>query len=302
MSRWRWSGARRRRAAVHPSVQHAFANSPTGMAIATIEGRLSAVNPALVRLLARAPGALLGHRLVELTAPGDQDGLRRQLLALGLGDVASSRHQTRLMEGDGTTFDAMVSAVTVFDDQGRPDHLVVQFDDVSEYTREVAQMRERALHDPLTGLANRTLFTDRLDHAFASHRREGWPLTLLFADLDGFKTVNDRYGHSVGDEVLVAVGARLLDGVRSADTVARMGGDEFAVLCERTSAADAEHVVERVHQAVAQPVIVGDMRLTVTASVGMQTSHAGNDDPRQLLQRADAAMYEHKRSRALRTA
>jgi diguanylate cyclase (GGDEF)-like protein len=158
-----------------------------------------------------------------------------------------------------------------------------------------AELRHQAFHDPLTGLANRALFTDRLRHGLALHRRDMRPLSLLYCDLDGFKTVNDTLGHDAGDEVLKAVAERLLAITRAGDTVARLGGDEFVVLIE--DGGDAGEAAARIAAALAQPAAVGRHRVELAASIGIAelTPQAPTVDATTLLQRADAAMYHAKR-------
>jgi diguanylate cyclase (GGDEF)-like protein len=164
----------------------------------------------------------------------------------------------------------------------------------------VSEGRERlahqAFHDALTGLANRALFRDRLDHALALHRRDGGGLAVLFLDLDDFKAVNDRYGHAAGDRLLRAAAQRLADGVREGDTVARVGGDEFAVLLE--GAADPERVAQRLLDALREPYDLDGRIAFVGASVGLVDAADQGDDTTAewLVRRADAAMYAGKRS------
>ncbi|WP_432991467.1 diguanylate cyclase domain-containing protein [Dactylosporangium sp. CA-233914] len=166
--------------------------------------------------------------------------------------------------------------------------------------RREAELRHLALHDPLTALANRTLFYERVEHAFDTHQRSGLTFAVLFLDLDGFKPVNDRFGHNAGDAVLRQVAERLRHGVRSADTVARLGGDEFAVLAEQlTDPGDARAAAERVIAAVNEPnepspdLPPGAAGVRVGASVGvaLSTDAVDADD---ILRQADAAMYAAK--------
>ena len=162
----------------------------------------------------------------------------------------------------------------------------------------VTEGRERlthqAFHDALTGLANRALFRDRLDHALALHQRDGRGLGVLFLDLDDFKAVNDRYGHAAGDRLLREAGDRLAAGVRSGDTVARLGGDEFAVLLEGTG--DAEETAEKLLDALRRPYEIDGRVVTVGASVGFADAADYPASPEQLIRRADVAMYAGKRS------
>ena len=162
--------------------------------------------------------------------------------------------------------------------------------------RQEAEMRHLAFHDELTGLANRALFLDRLEHALELHRRYRRPLVVLFCDLDDFKAVNDSHGHLAGDEVLRVVAARLSTTLRPADTFARLGGDEFAVLLEQDT--DAAAVIRRMRAALETPFRLGLHSVTVGLTIGMARVDALEATPAatQLLERADADMYAAKRS------
>jgi diguanylate cyclase (GGDEF)-like protein/PAS domain S-box-containing protein len=160
-----------------------------------------------------------------------------------------------------------------------------------ERLRDEDRMRHDALHDPLTGLANRTLLYDRLHHALAQSEREHGETGVLFVDLDNFKQVNDVYGHRVGDELLAALGGRLETAVRPADTVARMGGDEFVVVCERADETGALALADRLEAAISVPVAAGGVEHSMSASIGIALGH---DDAEALLRDADAAVYRAK--------
>jgi diguanylate cyclase (GGDEF)-like protein len=154
-----------------------------------------------------------------------------------------------------------------------------------------------ALHDPLTGLSNRLLLQQRLEHAAARAKRSHTNSAILFADLDRFKQVNDTHGHRIGDELLLAVAHRLAGLVRPGDTLARVSGDEFVFLCEDLSSPDdIEILARRIDEAFAEPfTLAGGTELTVTASVGMAFAGAGEDISDQLVVEADMAMYQAKR-------
>jgi diguanylate cyclase (GGDEF)-like protein len=152
-----------------------------------------------------------------------------------------------------------------------------------------------ALHDPLTGLANRSLFLDRLQHALASTGRHRAPLATIVLDLDGFKEINDSYGHAVGDELLCAVANRLTETVRSIDTVARLGGDEFAIVIEDIQEDEKEIVIERIKRAIAAPFLIQGQPRQVGGSIGIALSRGNVDGPNDMLRRADMAMYAAKR-------
>jgi diguanylate cyclase (GGDEF)-like protein/PAS domain S-box-containing protein len=153
------------------------------------------------------------------------------------------------------------------------------------------RMRHEAVHDPLTGLANRTLLRDRLEQACSRSVREGGDTAVLFLDLDSFKDVNDEHGHSVGDAVLVELGARLRTAVRPADTVARFGGDEFVVVCEQVDEPAALTLARRLLDVIAQPITVAGAEHHVSASIGIAI---GYGDPDRLIADADAAVYQAK--------
>ncbi len=165
-----------------------------------------------------------------------------------------------------------------------------------QQAEEIAERFTRdALHDPLTGLANRALFLDRLQHALNATGRHRMPLATLVMDLDGFKEINDSFGHAVGDELLCAVGKRLVEAVRSNDTVARLGGDEFAIVVEDVDEAGRELVIERIKRALETPFLIHGQPRQVGGSIGLVLSRGNIDTPSDMLRRADMAMYAAKR-------
>jgi diguanylate cyclase (GGDEF)-like protein len=172
---------------------------------------------------------------------------------------------------------------------------VWSFRDISERKRLEDELQHQAFHDPLTGLANKTLFIDRVEHAVARVARGTGQLALLFMDLDNFKLVNDNFGHGGGDALLVAVTDRLLGCVRGSDTIARLGGDEFALLLEDGGdKAETIDVAERIVRAVRQPLTIRDREVAVSISVGIAFSEAGVGAA-EFIADADLAMYAAKR-------
>ena len=156
--------------------------------------------------------------------------------------------------------------------------------------------REASLHDPLTGLPNRALILERLEHASLRGRRSEKTSAVLFIDLDHFKAINDTYGHRVGDELLVAVGKRLAGLLRPGDTVARLAGDEFVILCEDLDApSQATAIVARVDAALSRPFILSGTEVAITASVGVAFADHSDSASERLLHNADIAMYQAKR-------
>jgi diguanylate cyclase (GGDEF)-like protein len=161
--------------------------------------------------------------------------------------------------------------------------------------RLVEELRHQAFHDSLTGLANRGLFGDRVDHALALSARTGASIAVLFLDLDDFKTVNDRFGHPGGDDLLRVVSGRIMDVLRPGDTAARLGGDEFAILLEDlASPEDALLVADRLIDTVRTPIHIADSDALTGVSIGIAVSAAGDDRAEDLLRNADFAMYRAK--------
>ncbi|HXR54209.1 MAG TPA: diguanylate cyclase, partial [Acidimicrobiales bacterium] len=170
--------------------------------------------------------------------------------------------------------------------------------DVTSQLEEEAWLMHLALHDPLTGLANRYLLLDYLRRVLLQFRTRGGSIALVFLDLDDFKMVNDRFGHDVGDEVLVAVGRRIQGAVRSSDIVARLGGDEFVVAhAASDDPGEIEMVISRIRKTLTAPYQVRGQTLAVSASIGWVAADPRNEDPTTLLVRADREMYRRKSAR-----
>ncbi len=188
-------------------------------------------------------------------------------------------------------------ACPVLDDEGRVVRVISYGLDITDRKRAELRLAHLALHDALTGLPNRTLFLDRLQHALDRAGRSGRQVAVLFVDLDRFKGVNDALGHEAGDSLLQQVAERLRSCVRSSDTLARLAGDEFTVLLEDVADVhEAQAVAERIRAALQQPFLVAGQQLAVTASVGVALSGPETRQAEELLRRSDAAMYRAKSS------
>ena len=160
---------------------------------------------------------------------------------------------------------------------------------------DVVQMRHFAYHDELTGLPNRSLLLDRLNQAVAQAARRQGRAAVLMVDLDGFKSVNDRFGHAIGDELLQHVGQRLLSSTRHADTISRYGGDEFVVLLPDVDGKDsATEVAQKIHLRLAEPFVISGRAIAMTACIGIAVYPGDGETPDALLERADSGMYQAK--------
>jgi diguanylate cyclase (GGDEF)-like protein/PAS domain S-box-containing protein len=238
----------------------------------------------------------IGTELAELIVPlaqrdAHREGLRRYALT-GEGRILSRRMEMDAIHRDGHQFPV---ELTIWAAQGGGEvRFNALIDDITARKELEGQLRHQALHDSLTGLANRALFIDRVQHALdlASGLREP-SMAVLFLDLDDFKTVNDSLGHGAGDELLVAVARRLAGTLRPADTAARLGGDEFAVLLENAGTEAPQAVAARMLEAFDTPFTIQGKQVPVRASIGIALD-APTSTPEELLRNADLAMYVAK--------
>jgi len=276
-----------------------FESARIGLALADLTGSYVRVNETYAALLGRPAEDLVGVPLEQVVRDPDSEVQR---LLSGAADAAQTEQQYVLV--DGTARWLLHGVATVFGPEGRPAWYAVSAQDITERRHAEQELRdltavltERAVRDPLTGLANRALLEERLRTALARDARSGEGTGALFLDLDGFKNVNDRHGHAVGDAVLRTIAERLVSAVRPSDTVARLGGDEFVVLVEGATEVTLEVLEGRLSAALQVPVKVGTLDLEVGVSIGGALSRAGEGDPPGLIAAADARMYVAKRSR-----
>jgi diguanylate cyclase (GGDEF)-like protein len=202
---------------------------------------------------------------------------------------------TSIVDGRARVFSA--SVVPLGDEDGQVTKLIGYSRDITAQKTSEQQLVHRAEHDSLTDLPNRGLFMDRLRFGIARAKRNNQPLALLFVDLNEFKPVNDRYGHQTGDRLLRVVAQRLVAAVREVDTVARVGGDEFAVILEAISdAEDAATVAVKIAECIGEPFSIDSHTLRIGASTGIAIYPGDGDGVSSLLQHADAQMYRVKRA------
>ena len=272
----------------------AFEDGPVGIALVGLDGTQVQVNDALCRLLGTSREAMAARMRPLLTSgPLAISPLIRRSIVKGQTKV--HREERRLVRGDGSSAWGLLTLSLLTDAAGNPAHFLLQVEDITAAKEAEATLTYQAAHDPLTGLPNRTMLMDRLSQALARSERQSTLVAVLFLDLDNFKVVNDGLGHEVGDQLLVAVAQRLRGVLRQADTAARFGGDEFALVCEDLSSeAEAEEIAQRVTEALARPVPIGSRELRIGASIGIVMGKGSAWGPEVILRNADAAMYRAK--------
>ena len=284
-------------AALRVSEQRARAVLETAVdGIVTIDraGRVESMNPAAERMFGYAAREVVG-RNVSMLMPepyrSEHDEYLARYLRTGQRRIIGIGREVVGRRRDGSTFPMELAVSDVGPEVGLFTGIVR---DITERKQFEAQLAHHALHDPLTGLGNRTLLMQRLEHALARLPRHPGMLALLFLDLDRFKLVNDTLGHEAGDELLIEAAGLLRRALRPEDMVARLGGDEFVVLCEDlTSQADAEAVARRLADALNVPVCLRRREVFLSASIGVVTT-SGGVTATELMRDADTAMYQAK--------
>lgn len=247
-------------------------------------------------LLGLAPGALEGHALLDALHIADaNEPLVSALSRLTSGAEESNRVESNLTHADGHTVYCEWFNSALTDASGRVTSIMALVQDVSARVEAAQQLLHIATHDTLTGLANRRMLTERLSHALARAERTGEAVAVLFIDLDGFKSVNDKHGHGAGDEVLRDVATRLRRIARATDFVARLGGDEFVILLDTdVHPGSPSMLAERVFDALSAPCRFTGGEAPIGASIGVAMHPPLSNLAADLIRRADAAMYEAK--------
>ena len=270
-----------------------FDHSATGIVVLDADARIRDTNAAFGHFIGASSEELANRRLADFTPPDHADLANALFEQLGSGHRHEASAELRFVRADGRVSWGAVTLTRAEDQETF--RLIAMVQDVTERKALEAQLVHQAFHDPLTGLANRALFLDRLGHAMERVAPDHSRVSVLFLDLDNFKTVNDTQGHSAGDRLLGVVAERLLNATRGCDTVARLGGDEFAVLLDNPAGLEGvEIVAERIVRALRAPVETGsDRALTVSASVGIATWR-GSSAAEEVLRDADVAMYAAK--------
>ncbi len=259
--------------------------------VADAEANICLVNPAFCRITGYRPEEVLGKNPRIL-----QSGRQNREFYAGMWQTIQDRG---LWEGeiwnrrkDGEIYPEWLTITAMHDRDGKVTHYVSTFQDITERKRVMRELEHLASHDQLTGLPNRKLFIDRLQHAMRLSRRVEKHAALLFIDIDGFKPINDAHGHDIGDALLQAIAARLRTSVRDSDTVARLGGDEFTVIMENVG--DIGHVLpvaDKILDALNAPFTIGDVDCRIGASIGISVYPDDSEELDDLIKKADTAMY-----------
>jgi diguanylate cyclase (GGDEF)-like protein/PAS domain S-box-containing protein len=257
------------------------------------DGRFRYLSPSVERVLGYQVDSVVGRLVLDFVHPEDRAGLARTIRDLLADSGASVTYQSRYRHADGSWHWLEVISTNLLH-EGSVAGIVSNAREVTETRQLHDQLRYQASHDALTGLANRTLFTERLAAATAANRRATDPVAIMLIDLDGFKAINDTLGHHAGDAVLVAVAQRMRTCVRAGDTPARLGGDEFAILLPGAGADVASKIADRLLELLTEPVATEGHRLRIQASIGIAAEPTS--DPDTLLRSADSAMYAAKRT------
>jgi diguanylate cyclase (GGDEF)-like protein/PAS domain S-box-containing protein len=286
---------RERRAAGIVEARYAslIKNASDVIMIADVDGRLRFASPSAERTFGMQPDDLVGRNLLDLWAEAD-----RERLAAFLAEVAATHGRSigpvEVVVGNGARRSTLETVGSNLFDDPAIAGLALNFRDVSERKALEEQLRQLAFHDPLTLLANRSLFRNRVQHALALTQRSHQRVAVMFLDLDNFKNVNDSLGHDAGDRLLQAAAQRLVKSTRPSDTVARLGGDEFAILLEGINeSADVERIAATITRSFDEPLQLDGGDTYMAASIGIAFSQP-EDDTEQLLRNADIAMYSAK--------
>ncbi len=276
--------------------QRVFDDSHEGIILMDSTGHLININSAFSSITGYKLSDVAGQKLEAL----DPNKKNADIYTKMWQKVAKHRHwQGELWnyKKNGETYVQLLTVSSIFDDYGELINYVGLFSDITQRKQQQKELERMAHYDVLTGLPNRSLFTDRFNRAIADSKRAEKQLAVCFIDLDNFKPVNDNFGHGVGDLLLIEVAKRISEVVREQDTVSRQGGDEFVVLLKDIAPSQQyKQVIERIHYSLAEPYIIDNIEHNIAASSGISIYPSDGDDIDTLLRHADQAMYQAKLS------
>lgn len=287
----------RRRAEEHQRLAASvFTTSQEGILIVDAEKHIVDVNEAFTRITGYSHAEVLGQNPKMLHSECQDAGYYDEMWRV-LNATDRWRGEIWNRRKSGELYAELLSIVAVRDQQGRLLNYVGIFSDISRLKEHEAELDRVAHYDPLTGVPNRRLFSDRLNQATTHARRNGMPLAVCFLDLDGFKPINDQFGHEAGDKMLIEVAQHLRGALRAGDTLARIGGDEFVLLfTDLTTDQECPAILDRVLASVATPVTISGQPVSVSASIGVTLFPHDDSDADSLMRHADMAMYQAKKS------
>lgn len=272
--------------------------SPDAIVTMTAEGRISTFNQAAERMFGHSSVEIIGQPFTQLLPARDGEAMRLALEQFLRRESNQGWDRSWVVSGrrrDESAFPVEISIAEVR--HGQQQIITAMLRDATLRVEHEEQLAHRAFHDALTGLPNRSLFLDRLEHALERVSRTGDEVAVIFVDLNKLKLVNDTYGHQVGDTLLIEVGRRIASCLRPDDTVARISGDEFTVLLEDVQGVhEATHIAKSIIEVLAKPVEFRSSTIRPSASIGIAFSGRGGTTSAEMLRRADTAMYNTKRS------
>ncbi len=273
-----------------------FANSQEGIMINNAQNRIIDINPSFTRLTGYSRMEAIGQNPRFLSGKRQDREFYAEMWR-SINTKGEWQGEIWNRKKSGEVYAELLSIVAVKDKEGKLQHYVGSFTDISVLKQHEAHLANIAHYDTLTGLPNRRLLTDRLEQAMARSRRQGKNLAVCYLDLDGFKPINDQFGHDAGDHVLVVIAHRLQALSRGDDTIARLGGDEFVLLWnDFGTATDCIQAMERLLITISLPILLRGETVTVSASIGMTLYPDDDVDAQGLLHHADHAMYSAKQS------
>lgn len=271
-----------------------FDNALEGILVTDAERRIVTANRAVSRATGYSLEEIIG-RNPRIFSSGRQGAEFYQRMWESLSSAGQWQGEIWNQRKNGEIYPEWLSIVAIRDDAGAVSNYLAIFTDVTERKKIEDELNRLAHYDALTGLPNRLLFLDRVNHALGSARRDGRQIALLFIDLDRFKAVNDNFGHAVGDQLLAEVARRLQESVRSGDTVARFSGDEFCIVMDYIADPEqAARLAQKLIRQLTEPVVLDNTGHLITASIGISLYPTDGDDADTLLRNADMAMYQVK--------